>query len=81
MRTTIDLPNEKRSRLMALAARRGLRGYSEIVAEAVERYLVEEEKRVQNTEKLLALRGFLNAAEADEAERRIKEVWANWRLS
>ncbi len=56
MRTTIDLPNEKRSRLMALAARRGLRGYSEIVAEAVEVIGGRKEKRVQ-IPKLLALRG------------------------
>ena len=39
MRTTIELSDEQRSALLALAGRRGLRGYSSLVAEALAQYL------------------------------------------
>jgi len=79
VRTTIDLPNEKRARLLAIAARRGLRGYSEVVNEAVDRYLEEEERRRANVGKVLALEGVLSAEEAEEVEARVREVRSRWR--
>lgn len=39
MRTTIDLSDEQRAALLAMAARRGLRGYSSLVQEALAKYL------------------------------------------
>lgn len=39
MRTTIELSDEQRSALLALAGKRGLRGYSSLVQEALARYL------------------------------------------
>ena len=39
MRTTIELTDEQRARLLAVAARRGLRGYSLVVQEALAAYL------------------------------------------
>lgn len=81
MRTTIDLPNEKRARLLAIAARRGIRGYSVIVNEAIDRYLEEEERREAAVKKIRSLRGTLSASEAEKAEQRIREVWSRWRLS
>lgn len=39
MRTTIELTDEQRSALLALAGRRGLRGYSSLVQEALAQYL------------------------------------------
>jgi len=39
MRTTIDLTDEQRARLLAVAARRGLRGYSLLIQEALAEYL------------------------------------------
>jgi len=79
VRTTIELPNESRARLLALAARRGLRGYSDIVREAVDRYLVEEERKEMPTSQLLELSGCLSDEEADRALKRIKETWKRWR--
>lgn len=79
MRTTIDLPNDKRARLAAIAARRGLRGYSELINEAVERFLEEEENRQAQIAKVLALRGVLTDQQAQEVEQRIREVWSRWR--
>lgn len=39
MRTTIELTDEQRSALLALAGKRGLRGYSSLVQEALALYL------------------------------------------
>lgn len=39
MRTTIELADEQRAALLAMAARRGLRGYSSLVQEALAKYL------------------------------------------
>ncbi|MBI5244905.1 MAG: hypothetical protein HY922_14660 [Elusimicrobia bacterium] len=39
MRTTIELTDEQRGALLELAGRRGLRGYSSLVQEALDRYL------------------------------------------
>lgn len=39
MRTSIELSDEQRAALLALAARRGLRGYSFLIQEALARYL------------------------------------------
>jgi metal-responsive CopG/Arc/MetJ family transcriptional regulator len=41
MRTTIELSDEHRAKLMALAAERGVRGFSELVRDAIEHYLSE----------------------------------------
>ena len=46
MRTTIELSDEHRSALHALAARKGLRGYSKVIQEAIDLYINERfEKR------------------------------------
>lgn len=39
MRTTIELTDEQRSALLALAGKRGLRGYSSLVQEALAQYM------------------------------------------
>jgi hypothetical protein len=41
MRTTIELTDDQRAKLLALAAKRRLRGYSALIQEALERYLKE----------------------------------------
>ena len=41
MRTTIELSDDQRAKLLALAAKRRLRGYSALIQEALERYLKE----------------------------------------
>ncbi|MDI6711211.1 MAG: hypothetical protein QME76_11125 [Bacillota bacterium] len=82
MRTTIELSNEKRAKLLALAARRGLRGYSQLVNEALDAYLAKiERKKARDLEEILGLAGTLSAEDAEEAERTIRETWRKWRLS
>jgi predicted transcriptional regulator len=78
MRTTVEIKDEQRARLQELAARRGLKGFSSILEEAIELYLqgmpAEEDRR----KKALALRGALSTAEADrllESTRLLRRSW------
>ncbi|MGC9075574.1 MAG: hypothetical protein ACP5JD_07680 [Candidatus Bipolaricaulaceae bacterium] len=47
LRTTIAIKREHHLLLRALAAKRGLRGYSEIVAEALDLYFRDRAKEVE----------------------------------
>lgn len=76
MRTTVEITNEQRVRLTALAAERGLRGFSALIREAIDMYLEEQD----DLEEVLALRGILSDEEADEMERHVAELRAApWR--
>jgi predicted transcriptional regulator len=78
MRTTIEINNENRAKLAALAAKRGLRGYSKIIEEALTEYLVRIENRKSEIEEFLNLAGSLSQEEAFVAENKIKEFWSRW---
>src|SRR3972149_4767993 len=43
MRTTVEITDEQRARLLELAARRGEKGFSKLVQEALERFIDEVE--------------------------------------
>lgn len=78
MRTTIEISNETRAKLMALAAKRGMRGYSEIVNEAIVEYLSKAEDRERDVEAILRLAGTLNEEEDKRMKSRLKEFWSRW---
>jgi hypothetical protein len=69
---------EHRSRILELAANRGEKGFSAVVAEALDLYLEAQKSRAGAIKHALALKGSIGRAEADEllAEtRRIREHW------
>jgi len=66
MRTTIELSDEHRAKFLALAARRGLKGISDLVAEAIESYLELFPREVAKRQAALQLRGSLTKEEAEE---------------
>lgn len=79
MRTTLEIRDDQRVALGAMAAKRGLRGYSELVQEAIDLYL---ERRVgDDMDALLSLQGSITDDEAEEIRRRIAEMWSTWRTS
>ena len=80
MRTTIELSNEHRSSLHSIAARRGLRGYSKLIQEAVDLYIQRMTAKEDTSEHLLAMRGTWNSQEAREFRRKLKEIRKNWKL-
>ena len=79
MRTTIELPDELRAKLLELAARRGHKGFSALVAEAVSRYLADESHRVDRVREAVGALGTLDGAAADALEASIRELRDKWR--
>lgn len=79
MRTTIQLKPEHRARLLELAARRGEKGFSSVVAEAVESYLAGMAEKDRLRSRALRLRGSLRAAEAERLRRDVKAIRESWR--
>jgi hypothetical protein len=78
MRTTVEMKAEHRSALLALAARRGKKGFSAVLAEAIDAYLSGERERARQREAFLSLRGSLSKEEGEELRattRAIREYW------
>jgi predicted transcriptional regulator len=80
MRTTIELSDDHRSALHSLAARRGLRGYSKLIQEAIDFYIKEKVKRRDGIKHLLKMRGTWSEEEAKKFRKRLKEIKRNWKI-
>lgn len=70
---------EHRSALLALAARRGQKGFSEALAEVIEDYLQGDRERKRRREALRRLAGCLRAKEAEDLRQVTKALRDNWR--
>ena len=78
MRTTIEMTTEHRAKLLALAARRGAKGFSQLIAEALEAYLRAEADREAQRVRAVRLRGTLPRRDADalrEATTALRSLW------
>jgi len=71
VRTTIELSPQHRAKLLELAAHRGERGVSSVVAEAIEAYLGDRTAKDRLRKRALALRGTLPEAEAESLRRHV----------
>jgi hypothetical protein len=81
MRTTIEISDRHRSVLVALAAQRGLRGYSEIIEEALDNYIAEQVRDPDTKEKVLAMRGTWQEDEIKRTRSRLVELREQWKVS
>jgi hypothetical protein len=79
MRTTVEMKPQHRSALLALAARRGEKGFSSVLAEAIEEYLDDERTRVQRRKELLSLAGSLSVQDAKNLRTTTMSLRENWR--
>lgn len=79
MRTTIELSDGIYTRLRARAAERGMRGFSAIVEEALDRYL-DPSGRDDLVSALTEAEGAWSESDVKEWERARKETWASWPL-
>lgn len=79
MRTTVEITEEQHQALTALANRRGVRGFSLLVQEALAQYLSDVE--ADELDLLLSLEGSLSEAEEKELRARVEEVRKTWRTS
>jgi metal-responsive CopG/Arc/MetJ family transcriptional regulator len=78
MRTTIELSDSQRAKLLELAAERGAKGFSELVREAIDHYLAENAARRTRIDAAIAALGSLSARQAealDESVRRLRRTW------
>jgi predicted transcriptional regulator len=79
VRTTIELSDAHRARLLALAAARGEKGFSTIIAGAVAQYLDQEAARDAARARARALRGALPRREAARLRTAATEWRERWR--
>jgi hypothetical protein len=70
---------EHRARILELAANRGEKGFSAVVAEALELYLEAQDGRRDAIRSALALKGTMREPEAAGLLTRTREIRANWR--
>ena len=79
MRTTIEITDEHRAKLLELAARRNEKGFSSIVSEAIEQYLRALDSAAAERRKALKLRGSLSPRQARRLEERAAAIRSVWR--
>jgi predicted transcriptional regulator len=78
MRTTIEMRDDHRAALLQLAAKRGEKGFSSIVAEAISAYLASAKATEDVRRRAAQLRGSLGEKEAEElraSAARLREEW------
>jgi hypothetical protein len=79
MRTTLEITDVQRARLLEIAAARGEKGFSSVVREAIDRFLEANAHRAEKIEKALALAGTLGKRAADELEKDAEATRRHWR--
>jgi metal-responsive CopG/Arc/MetJ family transcriptional regulator len=79
MRTTVEMKPEHRSALLSVASRRGQKGFSAVLGEAIEHYLRAEQDREKRRKSLLSLAGSLSRHEAVNLRRTFQHLREHWR--
>jgi hypothetical protein len=79
MRTTIELSDDRRAKLLEFAARRGEKGFSGIIAEAIDLYVAHQAGKPDAVARALLLKGALRPKEAAELRSRVGEIRSKWR--
>ncbi len=76
MRTHVDLADSKLRALRSLATRRGYRGYSRVLAEAVDEYLARHGGEVDEDRaaKIARLEGSLSDADARAMRKALRDI-------
>jgi hypothetical protein len=70
---------EHRSALLALASRRGHKGFSGVLGEAIESFLQGETEREKRRKSLVSLAGSLSKNDGKELVRSTNELRESWR--
>ena len=79
MRTTIEIPDDLRAKLLELAAKRGQKGFSEIVSEAIRKLLHVETQMDKIRRHAISLKGKLTKTEAESLKEYCQEIRQSWR--
>jgi hypothetical protein len=79
VRTTIEIADSQRAKLLALAAERGLKGFSALVREALDLYLREPAPHDARLDAALAACGSITAEDADLMRAEAARSRESWR--
>jgi hypothetical protein len=79
VRTTVEIADEHRARLVELAARRRKKGFSGIISEAIEQYLRALDSAETERRKALKLRGSLSRRQTERLEKETTGIRGSWR--
>jgi myo-inositol catabolism protein IolC len=79
MRTTIELSNDHRAQLLHIAAERGAKGFSDLIAEAIALYLKAKTRQDDAVERALLLKGCLRDKEGAKLELAVRDIRGRWR--
>ncbi len=79
MRTTVEIPDHQRARLLELAAQRGEVGFSRLVQEAIDLYLHANQARRAQIERGRAVLGTFDEGEAESLRASVKRLRGRWR--
>ena len=77
-RTTVEIREEQRAALVALAARRGIRGFSLLVQEAVDRYLASQMESDRKVRDALRQRGAFAGRDGDRSAAQARRAHRTW---
>lgn len=78
MRTTVEITDEQRARLLEIAARRGEKGFSKLVQEALDKYIEELEEQDARIRDAISVLGKLDektARDLETASQRLRKTW------
>jgi len=79
MRTTIEIPDRYRGILHSLAIKRGLRGYSAIIEDALDAYIEELSRKDHLKNEILQMMGSWQEKEISQVKEKINEMRKNWK--
>ena len=79
MRTTVEMKEEHRSALIALAAQRGQKGFSAVLEEAIGVYLEGEKQRLEKKRILRSLAGKISKEDAHALRLSTSALRESWR--
>ena len=79
MRTTIEITDEQRSKLLEAAAKRGEKGFSSIVQEALDHYFEASADRRERVARGIKVLGALAEPAADRLAKDVRRLRRSWR--
>lgn len=79
MRTTVEIPDSQRASLHALAIRRGEKGFSTLIQEAIAMYLEAQAQREERVRAALAAIGTLDDEAAEQLASSVRQIRNKWR--
>lgn len=79
MRTTIEIRDDQRAKLLALAAERGEKGFSILVQEALDQYFSTAAEQEEKVEAAIHALGALDDEAAAELRESVRAIRGRWR--